>query len=211
MTWHAWLLFAVTETFLCLSPGPAVLFVISHGLLRGGRASLWANVGILSGNTFYFLVSAFGLGAVLLASEELFTFTRYAGAAYLVFLGIQTIRGSGLSLNTRPAGDSGESGSRILGQAFALQLANPKALVFFVALLPQFLDPHQPIALQVGILAATSVSIEFVVLAAYGYLAGRASVFARRPAFIKRTNIASGVMLIVAAAGIAFAGAPARR
>jgi homoserine/homoserine lactone efflux protein len=204
MTWHAWLIFAVTELLLCISPGPAVLFVISHGLLRGGAASLWANAGILAGNTFYFLVSACGLGAVLLASRYLFVLTKIAGAAYLVVLGVQTIRGAGLSLESRDPDTARMAGLTTFGRAFALQLSNPKAIVFFIALLPQFLDPTRPIALQIAILAATSVSIEFLVLATYGYLAGRASGLARRPAFVRKSNLASGVMLIVAGASIAF-------
>jgi threonine/homoserine/homoserine lactone efflux protein len=90
-------------------------------------------------------------------------------------------------------------------------VANPKALVFFVALLPQFIDIRRPIAPQVAILAATSVLIEFFVLGAYGYLAGRASALAHRPRFIKQTNLASGVMLIAAGAGVALSSLPSSR
>jgi threonine/homoserine/homoserine lactone efflux protein len=203
MSTHIWMLFAVTETLLCLTPGPAVLFVISHGLARGGTASLWANVGILSGNTFYFLLSALGLGAMLLASHDLFSIIRYAGAAYLTVLGIQTIRGAGLAVNTAAPAERAHSGWRTWARGFALQIANPKALIFFVALLPQFIDARVPIAPQVLILATTSVLIEFLVLASYGYLAGRASALARRPRFVRQTNLASGAMLIVAGAGVA--------
>jgi homoserine/homoserine lactone efflux protein len=159
MSWQVWLLFAVTETFLCLSPGPAVLFVISNGLSRGGGVSLWANAGILTGNTLYFLLSAFGLGAMLLASHDLFTMMKYAGAAYLVFLGVQTLRGSGLASEPTRALEVEYSGWKTLARGFALQVANPKALVFFVALLPQFIDARHPIAPQVAILAITSVRI----------------------------------------------------
>ena len=66
MSLSAWTVFVATEIVLCLTPGPAVLFVLSHGLRQGGRASLWANGGILAGNTFYYLVSAVGVGALLL-------------------------------------------------------------------------------------------------------------------------------------------------
>jgi len=206
MSARIWLLFAVTEALLCLTPGPAVLFVISHGLTRGGAASLWANVGILSGNTFYFLLSALGLGAMLLASHDFFSVIRYAGAVYLTVLGIQTMRGDGLAVDGTDATERAHSGWRTWARGFALQVANPKALVFFVALLPQFIDTARPVAPQVAILAATSVLIEFVVLAGYGYLAARASALAHRPRFVKRTNLASGIMLIVAGAGVAAAG-----
>jgi homoserine/homoserine lactone efflux protein len=203
MSWQVWLLFAVTETFLCLSPGPAVLFVISNGLARGGGASFWATAGILTGNTFYFLLSAFGLGAMLLASHELFAIMKYVGAGYLVFLGVQTFRGAGLASQPARALDAAYSGWKTLARGFALQVANPKALIFFVALLPQFIDVRRAVAPQIAILAITSVLIEFVILSGYGYLAGRVSTLARQPRFMRQTNAASGVMLIVAGAGIA--------
>lgn len=203
MTWNVWVFFAVTEAVLCLTPGPAVLFVISHGVARGGRASLWANLGILTGNTLYFVLSAMGLGAVLLASHTVFTILKYAGAGYLIVLGVQTIRGSGLSLRTDTAGDPGSAGWRSWARAFGLQAANPKALVFFVALLPQFIDPSKPIVLQMVILCITSVVIEFVVLAGYGYLAARAAALARQERFVTITNRVNGGLLIAAGAAVA--------
>lgn len=203
MSFKTWLFFSGTETLLCLTPGPAVLFVLSHGLAQGGRASLWANAGILTGNTFYFALSALGLGAVLLASPDVFTVIKLVGAAYLIYLGIRTIVGVGLGL--RPDGVIGAITRdwATLGRGFALQAANPKALMFFVALLPQFINPNRPIGLQILILGVTSVVIEFFVLAGYGYLAGRAAVLARRPRFVALTNRVSGGMLVAAGAGLA--------
>ncbi len=204
MTWISWLLFAITETALCLTPGPAVLFVLSYALAHGGRRSLYASAGILAGNAFYFLLSALGLGAVLLASHRVFTGITYAGAAYLIYLGVQTFRGAGLAV----AGEQvalPEAGWRALTRGFALQAANPKALVFFAALLPQFISPQSPVAPQVAVLGATSVVIEFFVLAGYGYLAGRAARVARQPRFVVATNRASGALLVAAGAGLALA------
>jgi homoserine/homoserine lactone efflux protein len=206
MSLHTWLFFSGTEALLCLSPGPAVLFVLSYGLRRGGRASLWANAGILTGNAFYFVLSAFGLGAVLLASYGAFTVIKYAGAAYLIYLGAQTIRGAGLAWHSTGVAATATEGWRTLKRGFALQAANPKALVFFAALLPQFIDASRPIAAQVLILGITSVVIEFLVLGAYGYLASRAATVARKPEFVTITNRVSGGMLIVAGAGIAVSG-----
>ena len=180
---NSWLFFSGTEALLCLTPGPAVLFVLSHGLARGGRASLWANAGILAGNAFYFLLSALGLGTILLASHEVFAIIKYLGAAYLVYLGARTIRGSGLALQagaTRPSTEDWQT----LTRGFALQAANPKALIFFAALLPQFIDVNRAVAPQVLVLGVTSVVIEFFVLAAYGYLSARAATIAREPRFV---------------------------
>jgi len=203
---RVWFFFVVTETVLCLTPGPAVLFILSCGLVRGGRAALWGNAGILSANTFYFVVSAFGLGAVLLGSHELFTAVKYVGAGYLAWLGIQTIRGAGLGLRTNSDVQPRLQGWRMLARGFALQAANPKALLFFVALLPQFVDVHQAIAPQMVILATTSAAVEFVILAGYGYFAGRVAALACEARFVTATNRASGGLLIATGTLLALRG-----
>jgi homoserine/homoserine lactone efflux protein len=203
MRLNSWLFFSGMETLLCLTPGPAVLFVLSYGLTRGGKASLWANAGILTSNAFYFVLSALGLGAVLFASHEVFTLIRYLGAAYLLYLGARTIHGAGLAVPSDGVVRATTDGWRTLARGFALQAANPKALIFFVALLPQFIDASRAIAPQVLILGVTSVVIEFLVLAAYGSMAARAARIAREPRFAAITNRVSGGMLMAAGAGIA--------
>jgi homoserine/homoserine lactone efflux protein len=202
VTWEAWSLFVVTETLLCLTPGPAVLFVLAQGLGRGAGASLWASLGILAGNTFYFVLSATSLGAVLVASYDAFFAIKWAGAAYLVWLGLCALRARGTVLAVRPAVDGG-GGQRLIGRGFAVQGPNPKALVFFTALLPQFIDPAGSLAFQVGVLGATSVAIEFVVLAGYGVLAGRAAQLAESPLVAAWLERAAGALLIAAGLRIA--------
>ena len=180
-----------------------MLFVVSHGLTTGARASLAANAGILTANAIYFGLSALGLGAVLLASHTVFTALKYAGAAYLIYLGIQTMRGSGLSLPDGTADDRRESSWRIWTRATALQASNPKSLIFFTALLPQFIDTSKPVAFQFLVLGLTSAAIEFLILAAYGFLAARASRLARQPRFRRITDRVSGTLLVLAGAGVA--------
>lgn len=203
MRWETWTVFVATETVLCLVPGPAVLLVLSQALLRGGPASLWSSLGILAGNTAYFILSATSLGAILLASYDLFFAVRWIGAGYLVWLGLATFFGKASVLAAAPAPDRQSSRGRMFANGFVLQAANPKALLFFTALLPQFIDPHGPVAMQVAILAATSVGIELVVLGAYGFAAGRASVWAAQPHAARLTNRVAGSLLIVAGAGMA--------
>lgn len=203
MSLNSWLFFSGTEALLCVTPGPAVLFVLSYGLAQGGRASLWANAGILAGNAFYFVLSALGLGAVLLASHEIFMVVKYLGAGYMIYLGARTIRGAGLAIPAAGVVSATTEDWRTLARGFALQAANPKALIFFVALLPQFIDANRAVAPQVLILGVTSVIIEFLVLATYGYLAARAATIARKPRFVTATNRVSGSMLVAAGAGIA--------
>jgi len=205
MTLGIWAFFVLTETVLCLTPGPAVLFVISQALKHGSLKSLWANAGILSGNIFYFALSATGIGALLLASHRLFIGVKWAGAAYLIYLGVRMFldRRAGVDIT---AASEETSGPRLLLRGFAVQAANPKALVFFTALLPQFINPAAPAAFQLLILGISSLVVEFLILGSYGILAGRASSLAGQPRFACTTNKVSGGLLIAAGAGLALAG-----
>ncbi len=194
MSWGTWVAFTITETVLCLTPGPAVLFVMAQGLGRDARAALAAATGILAGNGVYFVLSATGLGAVLLASYELFSAIKWAGAAYLVWLGVRTFRSRAALGVERAAGDAGIGA--LVGRGFAVQVANPKALVFFTALLPQFIDPHAPVVAQVVVLGVTSLLVELAVLGTYGTVAARATRLAARPGFLTATNRVAGTLLV---------------
>lgn len=196
-------MFVVTEGALCLTPGPAVLLVLSQGLTRGARASVLASLGILAANLIYFGVSASGLAAVLLASYEVFALIRWLGAAYLIWLGVATFRGRSPALSVAAGPAMPAHRRRIFLNGFVLQMANPKALLFFTALLPQFIDPAQALATQVAVLAATSVVMELVILLGYGAVAARASVIAVRPRFAALANRLAGSMLIAAGLGLA--------
>jgi homoserine/homoserine lactone efflux protein len=167
---EAWLAFCIMETALCFTPGPAVLFVASVSLGREARAGMAAALGILAANALYFALSATGIAALILASGRLFALLRWIGAAYLVFIGLRM-------LWARPAPTSAPA-PRPVRRAFlrglVVQGANPKALLFFVALLPQFVDPHAPVGLQLLVLGTSSVVIEFLVLTLYVAFAVRA-------------------------------------
>ena len=195
--WDTWSAFLVTETVLCLTPGPAVLLVLSRVLSRGSLASVWSSLGILAGNAFYFVLSATTLGAIVAASHDVFSAVRWLGAAYLVWLGVSAFVGRSSVLAVTPAAETGGAGRMFLN-GFLLQAANPKALVFFTALLPQFIDPAAHVPGQVTVLAVTSIVVEFLVLAAYGGLAGRATRLASRPRFATLTNRVAGSLLIAA-------------
>ena len=172
MTLNVWLAFVVLETVLCLTPGPAVLFVVSTALTRGARAGLGGALGIVACNTFYFLLSALGVAAVILASNRLFTALRWLGAAYLVWLGLRMLVARAATPALAEDAAPGAALSALV-RGFAVQAANPKALAFFVALLPQFIDAHESVPEQVAILAVTSVLIEYAVQAAYVWAATR--------------------------------------
>jgi threonine/homoserine/homoserine lactone efflux protein len=196
MHFDTWAWFAITETILCLTPGPAVLLVLATALRRGALPSLASTCGILAANTAYFAVSATGLGAVILTSHELFFAIKWLGAAYLIWLGLNAFFAKRGSIATAPATIRAAAPRRLFVDGFVLQAANPKALIFFTALLPQFIDPTGSLPLQVAILGTTSVVIEFVVLAVYGALAGRASRLASKPRFALAANRIAGGLLV---------------
>jgi threonine/homoserine/homoserine lactone efflux protein len=196
----------VTETALCLTPGPAVLFVVSQALGYGAARSLWANLGILTANALYFFLSALGLGAVLLASQKVFLIIKWGGALYLIFLGLKTFLGKEDPLAAPREAEEGSVGTKLLARGVVLQAANPKSLIFFTALLPQFLDPGGSIGWQVLILGISSVVVEFFVLACYGIFAGKAAGLARQPRYALLTRRLAGACLVVAGASVALTG-----
>lgn len=174
MTFGAWALFCLTETVLCLEPGPAVLLVVGLGVTRGARVGRRAALGVIAANAVYFALSASGLVALLQLSEGMFRGVRLAGAAYLLLLGarmiVRTLRTPAAG---RPAAP-GPGAGRALWQGFVAQGANPGLLVYFTAILPQFVDASSPMAPQIGVLALSSFAIELAVLAAYAQLSGGA-------------------------------------
>lgn len=216
MTWTLYGWYAVTATVSAISPGPAVFLVISQALQGGRQRAFWASLGILSVNALYFGLSAVGLGAMLTASHQLFVVVKWIGAAYLVYLGIRTFFGqSTLSLTgALPRGGEGGddirverpdamSPARTWARGAVLQAANPKAMIFFTALLPQFIQAKGSIPRQMVILGVTSIIVELFILIIYGALAGRLSVVARQPKFLKTTNRVAGTLLVGAGTGIA--------
>jgi threonine/homoserine/homoserine lactone efflux protein len=203
MTWQIWLAFVVVEGTLCITPGPAVLFVLSQAIQRGPAKSVWGIGGILCANTMYFALSATSLGAMIVASYKLFFLIKWLGAAYLVYLGLRSFFGKASVMALPESNTESRNGPRILRDGFFLQAANPKALLFFTAILPQFIDAHHNVVFQIVVLGITSVVVEFFVLSIYGQFAGRALATARSPRFEKVTNRIAGTLLMGAGIGLA--------
>lgn len=211
--WSAVAAFFALELTLCLIPGPAVLFTVATTLRRGGGHGAAAIAGIVAGNTTYFVLSGAGVAALLLASYDAFAVVKYGGAAYLAYLGVRALFSEvgaarppephemELADRSATAGDAGRA--RAFGGALVTQLANPKAIVFFVAILPQFIEPRGNVPLQIVALALVSVVAETLVLSGYVALAERI----RRSTSAIRARLwverAGGAILIAIAARIA--------
>ena len=202
MTFQAWALFCLTETLLCLNPGPSTLLVISLALTRGRLAGVFATLGVLAANAGYFALSASGLVAVHSLSEQAFTAIQWAGAAYLIWLGARMLLRSFREADAAAPAETAAPARRAFAQGFTTQAANPNLLFYFTAVLPQFVDPAEPLAGQVLILALSSFAIEFVVLSVYATLAARAGR-SRTPRFRRVAERFAGALLIAAGAGLA--------
>lgn len=198
--WDTYWLYVLTEAALSLSPGPAVMLVIAYGLTQGARRSIPATLGILSANAIYFAISATGLGAVLVSSRTFFFAVKSIGAAYLVYLGLRALFGQPSPITVSNPAARGSTSRSIYASGLTLQLANPKTLIFFVAILPQFVDPRLPIGAQMAWLAAGSVLPEFFILAGYGFLASRAARVATDPRYARWTDRIAGALVLAAAA-----------
>ena len=203
---HLWLAFLITATAMAFVPGPAVLYVAGQGMRHGASKAIAANIGVLSGNAVWFFASAVGLAALIAVAAPVFAAIKWLGVAYLTWLGLcawrDAMRGSGSLTIARPV----PTGVRMWRQGVLLQLANPKAILFFTALLPQFIEPAHAVAPQVFVLAVTSIVSEFFVLAGYAWLAARGgALLIARPRLARATDAAAGTCLIGAGVGLALA------
>ena len=199
MSSHAWLGFASLAVVVSLVPGPAVIAVVSTALRRGFRASLSANAGVLVGDAVFVAAAALGLGAVLVASHGVFVAVRWLGIGYLAYLGVRALldRGSAVAVDA-PGGDR-----RAFRFGLTTQLANPKIVLFFGALLPLFVDPARPAAPQFVLLGLTFIVSAALMFAGYGALAHRARVLLTTRRAARMTSRVTGVAMLGAAARLA--------
>jgi threonine/homoserine/homoserine lactone efflux protein len=162
------LLFAGTSLALLAVPGPAVIYVVTRSLDQGRTAGVVSMLGIETGTFTYSLAAAAGLSGLIAASETGFTVVRYAGAAYLVYLGAQRLLG-----REEPQGTSSIARSRLFLRGVLVQLLNPKIAIFFLAFLPQFVDSSRgPIAVQILVLGTIFTALAVLSDGAYVLLAG---------------------------------------
>jgi threonine/homoserine/homoserine lactone efflux protein len=155
-------LFAVATLVLTATPGPGVLYLVARSVAQGRRAGFVSMLGIESGEVVWIAAAATGLSAVLAASTTALDVLRFAGAAYLIVLGINRWRQVGTLAVPEPA-----AAGRIFGQGVITQILNPKVAVFFVAFLPQFLNTAHPIAPQVAVLGILYIAIALAIDSTY--------------------------------------------
>jgi threonine/homoserine/homoserine lactone efflux protein len=204
---HSFAAYALASFLLVVVPGPSVLFVISRGVALGRKAALATVVGNAAGVYLQALLVAVGLGAVISRSAAVFTTIKLAGAAYLVYLGVQAFRHRrGLSsvldvTDVRPT-------RHLLREGFVVGIANPKATVFFAAILPQFVEPGgAPAGVQMAVLGLVSVLVALLSDSCWGLAAGSARTWlSASPRRLELLGGAGGLTMIGLGVGLAASG-----
>jgi threonine/homoserine/homoserine lactone efflux protein len=194
MSPELYLAYVAASLIVLLVPGPTVLLIIAHAMKEGRRATLPTISGVVMGDALAVTVSLAGLGAALAASAALFTLLKWAGALYLVYLGLRT-----LLARPRPAGATAapeRSSRRLLGRAFIVTALNPKSIAFFIAFLPQFLDPAHPLTPQLVLLGASFPVLAGCTGTGYALLASRVATRLTQPSWQAATRWTSGAVLI---------------
>lgn len=198
MTLATWLLYVTAVLVLTVTPGPSVLMCISTSVNLGARKALIASVGSTTAIVIIMALSALGLSTALAASETLFTVLKWLGAAYLAYLGITSLFSSASDIAVAGGVESSTS-RRVFAQGFLVGASNPKALLFFGALFPQFIAPSAPQLPQFLILGVTFVFFELLWLTVYALSASKAKRWLQQPRRAKLFNRATGVVFLVAA------------
>ncbi len=198
--------FLVAALVLLLTPGPAVLFIVSRSVDQGRRAGLASVVGVELGNSVHVVAAALGLSALMLASALAFSLVKYAGAAYLVYLGVRTLLRPA-SLNAAPAA-AARSMRRTFSQGAVVAALNPKTALFFLAFLPQFVDAGKGhVSSQFLILGFTFVGMAVMTDSLYALLSGTAGQWLRHSVwFLRFQRYVAGTIYIGLGLTAALAG-----
>ncbi len=210
MTLTTYGLYLAAVALLILTPGPTMLMSITNAASFGTGRALVSTAGSVTAVLGVMLLSSLGLGAVLAASETAFTVLKVAGATYLIYLGVTTFRRADQAVFDSPGASVVHKSARALfTQGWMVGASNPKALLFFSAFFPQFIDPASAWAPQFGLLAATFVLIEFAVLSLCCVFAARLAPWLRVNGRARSFNRVSGSLFAMMGAVLLLMRRPA--
>jgi homoserine/homoserine lactone efflux protein len=197
MSTEVLLLYLATWSLVALTPGPAVMCAMSQATRYGFRHALAGIIGIQLGHFVFFGCVASGLVALLAAATTAFTVLRMVGAVYLFYLGVRIMASTFRRRVAEPAVATAPPRGSLLLQGFAIQVTNPKALLFMSALLPQFIQPQHSLALQLCVLLATTITVDMLVLSSYACFAMRGAQSLRASGVIVWLERAFGAALVL--------------
>ncbi|MDO5625340.1 MAG: LysE family transporter [Pseudomonadota bacterium] len=213
MDFHLWLAYFAAAWLIALSPGSGAVLSMSHGLQYGVRQTTATIVGLQIGLATILLVAGVGVGALLMASSTAFMVVKVLGAAYLVWLGVRQWRApvhGGQALDgLAPAAPSLSVRQRVVMGALT-NATNPKGIVFMVAVLPQFINPARPLALQLLVLLVTTLAVDCVVMHGYALIASRLRALLRSAGARRAQNRVFGGVLMAMGASLLMVGRAAR-
>lgn len=204
-----WTLFLAATVVLLLIPGPSVLYVIARGADQGFRAAIWSAIGLAAGDLLQVGAAVLGLSVLLASSVTAFIVVKYVGAAYLIWLGIRRLLDRSTRNRTAAAGPEVGPG-RLVRQGLMVNALNPKTALFYLAILPQFVDSTAgPAAVQIGLFGTVFVLLGAVVSLGWGRVAGAArSLLANSRRFRSANRYVGGGTMIVLGVGAALADPP---
>jgi len=208
MSIELWLAFVAASAVLLIIPGPTILTVISYSLAHGRRANIPLVAAVALGDSTGLGVSLLGLGALLAASAFWFTVVKWAGGLYLLYLGVKLLR-AGAAPAQWAAPAAPKSGWRLFANTYLVTALNPKGIVFFVAFLPQFIDPGAAVTHQLWILAATFVAMAAINAGLYVVFAASARKLLASPRAQRRFHLFGGSLLSAAGVWALLAKRPA--
>ena len=205
-TWTTFSLFLLAALGLVLIPGPAILFVMTRSVEQGRRIGVISSLGVGAADLIHTTAAAFGLSALLMTSALAFSVVKYLGAAYLIYLGIRTLLRREEAHHTKRA--EPKTSSRMFFQGMTVELLNPKTALFFLAFLPQFVDPaHGAVIWQFLLFGSLYAVLGFCSLTLYGLLAGTtATLLKRSTRFQRLQRYVTGSIYIALGLTAAFAG-----
>jgi len=174
MSIEMWFAFVVASAVLTLIPGPCVILIVSQAITRGMSAAIMCIVGDIIGGIALMVLSLVGVGAILAASATLFTVFKWLGVIYMAYLGISQIIATKNSADQEEHVDKSKITAGSFKAGFWSSLLNPKAIVFYMAFLPQFMNPEGDMIIQFSILIVTSAIVVGVILAGYAFAASSA-------------------------------------
>ena len=204
-------LFLGATLLASLTPGPVVLLTIAVSVRSGLGAALRAILGVCTGSSCYLLVSLAGLLTILVAHREIFHAVQIAGAVYLIYLGLRMVLGGARVRGEARQSTAAPPFDRPYVDGLVTQLSNPKAILYWTALLPPFIDPARPVPPQLLVLIAIGIGVDFVVLAAYAAGAAQVRGWLREPRYQRSVNLAAGLLFVVTGAALAWANIAAWR
>ena len=194
-----WLAFVAASAVLLIIPGPTILTVISYSMAHGRRANAPLVAAVALGDSTALVVSLLGLGALLATSAFWFTAVKWAGGLYLLYLGIKLLR-AGIASSELATPAAPRSRWRLFANTYLVTALNPKGIVFFVAFLPQFIDPGAAVTQHLWVLAVTFVTMATLNASLYAVFAASARKLLASPRAQRRFNLAGGSLL--GAAGV---------